>query len=330
MVKPLIVPRRTPSDMSPTHLASSPRLDLGVSGALRAQRFLFMVLLCAAGAFGAGCSSGASHSGSGGSGGAGGGGRCGAVTSQATQIEDPEAAPGSPVFLALDEVALYVSHQFRDVVRIPKDGSAAEIIAGTMDPAGVAVDGGVLFYAASDAVVSVPITGGKPKHLADASIPLQVAVDADRVYWTALGFSQKPSGGGGVFSVKKDGSDLARLDKQGQTDAISIGSTLAYFPGHGNPDTLVAAPKGGGSQRVIDTSPAIGYSAFSEGVLFWTRAKQGGPARLTELVRADPDGSNMQVVADAGEELFNIATDEASTPRPSTASCACRRMAGRS
>jgi Domain of unknown function (DUF5050) len=210
-----------------------------------------------------------------------------------------------------DDAALYVSHQFRDIVRIPKDGSPAKILPGTTEPTGLVVDGELIFYANGDSLLSIPKTGGKPTHLADATLPLQVATDADRVYWTDLGLGQKPADGGGVYSAKKDGSDLVRLDDRPETSGMAVGPGLVYFAVVGKPDTLQAAPKRGGSRKTLDSSTTIGPALVDGSVLFWTRAKAGGSGKLTELVRGGLDGSSIEVVAEATASLFTIGSDDA-------------------
>jgi hypothetical protein len=161
--------------------------------------------------------------------------------------------------IAVDATTLFWTEWGTGLVQsVPTDGSANQMvvamIAGPINLAGIALNGGCLFgncvtpatsayWAAPGpaAIWTTPLTGPSPKMLSPAptpgSYPLTVAADATNVYWaapTAAVIMSQPVGGGG---------EMALASGLSNPQFIAIDATSVYWTDSGaNTVMKVAKP----------------------------------------------------------------------------------------
>ncbi len=141
-------------------------------------------------------------------------------------IANKQPKPGR---IALDFVFLYVCNRdlSGSVVKVPKSGGAAEILADKMsEPQAIAVDETSVFFGTSNGQVWKVAKGGKatPQRLdADTSVVTDVAVDDTDVYWISnfgpnIKVYKMPKNGGARTELGAFEGESARL--------VLIGGTL--------------------------------------------------------------------------------------------------------
>jgi hypothetical protein len=125
------------------------------------------------------------------------------ATGTATVVATPL---GSPAYLAADELYLYVSDVEGAVLRAPIAGGAAESLATSTWPHGIAADATHVYWAdpAEGAIRRIAKGGGAVELVADGQTsPVGIAIDDLFVYFT----SHPDLGPGAVLRVAKGGGD---------------------------------------------------------------------------------------------------------------------------
>jgi Cys-tRNA(Pro) deacylase len=136
-------------------------------------------------------------------------------------------------FLALDATSVYWMSASQGIMKAPKGGGAATLVAKSNPPspmAGLAVDAPNVYWATVPAnIEEAPITGGTADLLASdpGFTPGAVAVDATSVYWVDLE--------GRVLQVPISGGAVTTL-ATGQNNplAIAVDDTGVYWLDNGN------------------------------------------------------------------------------------------------
>jgi hypothetical protein len=166
------------------------------------------------------------------------------------------AATGFPWFIAVDDTSAYwTTYTGGDLMRVPKDGSAAPtaLVSGEAVAFGLALVGDRILYTDSDGVLSLPKAGGAATVLVTGSqSPWSIAVDATTAYWTeACGpdcgaVRSVPQGGGAPAElatgldapsgIVTDGGELYWADFGG----IGDGAIFKVVKEGGAPVTLVS------------------------------------------------------------------------------------------
>jgi hypothetical protein len=142
----------------------------------------------------------------------------------------------SSVALAVDAQFLYVAEAFGNIIRMSKDGSSKQLLAGSNKPVDMTVDATSVYWsdATEKAVYSVPIAGGNVTRLAVGMLqsPNELAVDDRSVYVACAG--------GGVVAVDKDGTNLRVVASQPELtiSGIAVDDTFVYWGNDGTPSGL--------------------------------------------------------------------------------------------
>src|SRR6185503_6915741 len=150
--------------------------------------------------------------------------------------------------LAVDASSVYWTADNGTIWRANHDGTGANVIATwESGPAGVAVDGGFIYWADFDngTIWRAGLDGGNPKPIATGQVhPVGVAVDASHVYWANLD-------NGEIIQASLDGSN-AKPVATGQNHPLGVavdGDHLywaVWFDG-----TIVQAGLDGSNPRLV-------------------------------------------------------------------------------
>jgi hypothetical protein len=144
--------------------------------------------------------------------------------------------PTSSAALAVDDQFLYVAEAFGNIVRMGKDGSSKQLLAGSNKPVDLTVDTTSVYWTdgTENAVYSVPVAGGNVVRLAVGmpQSPNELAVDDRSVYLACAG--------GVVAGVDKDGTRLRVVASQpGLTiSGIAVDDTFIYWGDDDTPSRL--------------------------------------------------------------------------------------------
>lgn len=202
-----------------------------------------------------------------------------------------------PSQLELVDGVLYVSETgAHRIVKLAASGGPLEVVAaGQGGPTGLASDGARLYWAnyLSDEVVTSTLDGSDLQVLGTAVDPYRVAVDAERVYFSALGAD--------VRWIAKDGSAQGSI-------ASPSPRTVATFGG------LVYWTDGGVLFSSID-GPLMSFGDLEDGT-FWdglfvdARHAFATVADTGHVVRFSLEGDSPLLVADGQEVPALVTADD--------------------
>jgi sugar lactone lactonase YvrE len=95
---------------------------------------------------------------------------------------------GSPGYLAVDDHHVYFTDAINGrVMKIAKQGGAAQMLVASPWPQGIAVDATAVYFAdgRQGTISRIPLDGGSASVLASGQrVPVAVATDVEHVYWT--------------------------------------------------------------------------------------------------------------------------------------------------
>lgn len=159
-------------------------------------------------------------------------------------------------------------------------GAPATLVAGYLQPAGLALDGDHLYLTTEDAVVEVPVAGGATRDV--AAIPVgygqSVGVGGDQVYWIQSGAGrvsvmQAPRAGGpGLEIAYIQGADTVLAADARGLYLLNLASLWKLRPGAAAPDLLAPTSEpyvGFGRGLALDATRV--YWAGEHGVLALAR-----------------------------------------------------------
>ncbi|UQA56753.1 hypothetical protein [Polyangium aurulentum] len=216
-------------------------------------------------------SGGVGGNGVGGGGGNGVGGGGGNGGGNATLIFDVTGTGLNPWSLTVDAANVYFTDAqgpSGQVLRVPLDGSPAEVLAENQYiPLAIQVDGADLYFMTSDALRKVPVAGGPVVDVAPAENAGYgaIATDATHVYWTNYttpGSTMRIAKAGGMAETIASGSQWP--------SGLALRNGRVYWTALGD-DAISHAPLGGGAAAVFASNqlaPRLGIAA-DDTYLYW-------------------------------------------------------------
>jgi sugar lactone lactonase YvrE len=189
-------------------------------------------------------------------------------------------------YLAVDSKYVYLSVEPNTppnyegpILRVPlTGGTATTLAANRVGPNGIAVSGGIVYWAqqgdggANGAIVSIPSTGGTAKVVGGPQFgPEQLALDSENAYfsnfdWGGTTVVQAPLAGGAPITLATVNSPLG----------IAQDTSNVYFADIADGGGVYQVPKGGGGGVMeLAPSPFAVFLASDGKSLYWTDASQG-------------------------------------------------------
>lgn len=188
------------------------------------------------------------------------------------------------------------------IVTVPVSGGTPVTLAESANTAiNIAVGPGGVYFSDLQDVMSVPLAGGAVTTIVSGTNVAGLAVDATSLYWTGLdGMVKAPLGGGTPVT----------LDGASRAPPIALHDGLIYW---GQSDSLWSIPVNGGAQSSVWTLSGSDGTGSAEGIAFDTKAVYetfvGG---FSVVARVPLDGSAAVTLASTGEAIFrSIAVDNA-------------------
>lgn len=184
------------------------------------------------------------------------------------------------------------------VRRLPVAGGPVMTLVSGFDSrnGGIAVDGHSVFYAvadypAGDSLMAVPAAGGEPDFLGLAtSTPLQLAVDAIRLYWThESGISAQPLAGGPVEVLA---TTAARPFALSLRDADVVWSDWRpELPQAGG--AIRSVPKTGGAVTILSAAAEAPRQLASNATNIWfSQGDDDSPTGMGRVARIAATGGS--------------------------------------
>ena len=146
------------------------------------------------------------------------------------------------------------------LMRAPLDASAGPELFSpvTYGPTDTMVDGETLFFGHEGALAALTSDAGVPADIVPEAYPLNLASDADNIYWTACGSGVQRIGKGGgsvqqvgdaycAMALTTDGADVFLLD------AFTMTSSGEYLGGN----QIRRVPASGGTESAVVTGGTI-------------------------------------------------------------------------
>jgi len=233
-----------------------------------------------------------------------------------TDASDDHLWQGS---IALDDTHVYWNRG--GIRRVAKSGGAAELIDGSTDACGLAVDAEALFYTTGCtqgpvdrprfSVVRVPKSGGAAVELASSQGELsrQIAVDSRYAYWLS---------GGSLTRRRKDAMEPAESvgDQHAKTDggwegALAVRGGVAYWSGaNGIFRTPVDGELAKAPSERLSSDTGVGVLAPDERDLYWlvNSTSDGEPPATCTVCRAPLGGGDAETVHE-GDYMQGLAVD---------------------
>jgi hypothetical protein len=140
----------------------------------------------------------------------------------------------APYAIAIDTTFVYWIEQDGSVMRVAKTGGGAPSSVGSgCTFVAIAVDGtNVYCGGTAQTVLAIPLGGGVPTALASAQPVSDLAVDAQRVYWTTY-YGLRPAGNNDVSNVSGVGLDGGALvnfaTMQRVPSSLAVDDTSLYW-----------------------------------------------------------------------------------------------------
>jgi hypothetical protein len=186
---------------------------------------------------------------------------------------------GSATGITVDKSNVYVSltpfspMETGSVISVPLTGGAAKTLADGLDqPKGVATSGPNVYFADTTDVFSVAAGGGTAKTIEPQQYAYSVAADATHTYWTS-GLEM-----GAVMQAGLGGGvPLTLVANQFYPNAIAVDASNVYFTvGKGGGGTVVKVPIGGGAAVTLASAQAYPTSvAVNSTRVFWVNFGTG-------------------------------------------------------
>ncbi len=192
------------------------------------------------------------------------------------------------------------------IYRVPAAGGAAETLATLeLAPTGdLVVQGDSIFFTseAGNAVLSLPIAGGRPQVLAQVTAPTQLAVDKTHVYFVTFARNEP---GGSVSRVARQGGP-AEVLSSGHLglDNIALDESDVYFRSNSG---LFRLPKSGGNPQSLwtrkPTQNALRLALDATHVYFLLESPGSGKYSLARLSKAGGLPESIGPVVNANARL---------------------------
>lgn len=225
----------------------------------------------------------------------------------------------------------------------PEYQAPLELAKGLLDPRGVALDEGFVYYTVEGGgtVHAVRRDGSEPRIVAANKPDVRdVVVDGSRIYWAARGTNGGCNGGNrGVESVRKDGTDPLRLFDSCENN-VRLGADALDLYFSTKEGSVWRLAKDGASQKAIVKGAEQPNAVASSGPLvFWVSNANGtvhaydGVAPAPEVLAANQPaptdvaaegatvywvnagGTVMKLDTSAGRTPATLATGQASPAR---------------
>jgi hypothetical protein len=189
--------------------------------------------------------------------------------------------------LAVDGEHVYARRWKGPVVRIPKGGGEARVVA---DPGGsvAAVDEGFVYFFTEQAIVKAPKGGqGAAITLASGQRPSELVIDASHVYWINPATATEALDGAVLRVPKAGGPVTVVADKQALPACLRVTADRVWFcnrlvssattPRINRDPRIASVPKGGG-EIAADTMETTLRDILIDGtwVYYASHAKSGG------------------------------------------------------
>jgi sugar lactone lactonase YvrE len=188
---------------------------------------------------------------------------------------------GAPDAIAVGETDVYWTDIGGNnaVMKVPIAGGKPSVLAKATNPWVIAVYGSEVYWTDGDDILSAASSGGTATTLATGqAFPFDLAVDATDLYWT------NASGAGAVLKMPKAGGTPTTLVANSGMARLAVDAKSVYFttPGASSNDgAVVSVPLLGGTTTTLvtgqSTPEAIVLSATS---LFWVDTYLGAVMKL--------------------------------------------------
>jgi hypothetical protein len=151
---------------------------------------------------------------------------------------------------------------------------AAKVLVTGVQPKGLAVDGGNLYFAddLTAAIRVLPADGSAPPttFAAGQDVPLYLTIAAGKVYWTK---------GDGTLMMQPIGGSAASVVASGLATPLGVGvSGSSVYVAEASTGSLLQIPIAGGSQVTLSTTSTANFveGLATDGQYVWVAYNQGG------------------------------------------------------
>jgi hypothetical protein len=190
---------------------------------------------------------------------------------------------GAPAAIAVDGANVYWTNLTGNpaVMKVPVAGGKPTVLANATVPFAIAVNGSRVYWTDGDNILSAPSSGGSATTLASGQpFPAYLAVDATNVYWTT------GRGAGALLKMPKAGGTPITLVAETGMARLAVDATNVYFTTPGstsNGGAVVSVPLGGGKTTTLATGQST-----PEGIAVDTTSVYWVDTYLGAVMKVDP------------------------------------------
>jgi hypothetical protein len=183
----------------------------------------------------------------------------------------------NPFWVEVDANHVYVNTGSSRLARVDKNGAGQKTLLSEWSTT-FAVDGGVIYLAASRAVKALPIGGGTATTLASLSEdPVDLEADGQDVFFTMFD-------GSGIFRLSKAGGKPVAIVTRGSLKmaSIAVDATDVYWTSYKD-GTVNRVPRGGGRIKTLAVEQAHPVDVVVDAdFVYWSNETDGTIRRIAK------------------------------------------------